>query len=106
MGFAANPNRINVALTRAKRCLIIVGDVSTLSTSTTWTLLIDYIRKNGKEIDSKSLGFGPSHQCPSFDVTRGRYLTATLSLSNSVNKKIGAVIGAREGPRGRIFKSI
>ena len=101
VGFAASPNRINVALTRARRGLIVVGDLATLSSNPTWKLLIDHIRRYGKEVNDQFLGFEPQ-QHPSFDVLNGRVLKAILHLNPSVNKNIGGVIGAHEGPRGKV----
>jgi hypothetical protein len=103
VGFAANPNRINVSLTRARRCLIVLGDLATLSSNPTWKLLIDHIRRFGNDVDSQSLGFLTS-QYPSFDVTKGRILTAILNLNLYVNKNIGGVIGANEGSRGKVIQ--
>ena len=47
IGFLKDKRRLNVAITRAKRKLIIVGDSFTLSTDKTYANLIDYVRKNG-----------------------------------------------------------
>ena len=101
VGFASSPNRINMALTRARRGLIVVGDLATLSSNPTWKLLIDHIRRYGKEVNDQFLGFEPQ-QHPSFDVLNGRVLKAILQLNPSVNKNIGGVIGAHEGPRGKV----
>ncbi len=47
IGFLRDKRRLNVAITRAKRKLIIVGDVATLSSDPTYRHLVEYIDKNG-----------------------------------------------------------
>jgi len=47
MGFISSPNRINVALTRAKALLIVVGDPHMLAMDRNWkTVLVDCIKRN------------------------------------------------------------
>jgi len=48
IGFLNDIRRLNVAITRAKRKLIIIGDAKTLSINKTYQNLIEYIKKNGK----------------------------------------------------------
>jgi len=52
IGFLKDLRRLNVAITRPKRKLIIVGDAKTLSSNETYKNLIEYIKSNGvyKEI--------------------------------------------------------
>ncbi|PPQ72286.1 hypothetical protein CVT24_004675 [Panaeolus cyanescens] len=47
LGFVANPRRFNVAVTRAKALLIIVGDPQVLSLDPLWRSFLNYIHLNG-----------------------------------------------------------
>ncbi|KAI0048936.1 RNA helicase [Auriscalpium vulgare] len=47
LGFVANPRRLNVAITRAKALLAIVGDPSVLSLDPLWRKFLNYINLNG-----------------------------------------------------------
>jgi superfamily I DNA and/or RNA helicase len=47
MGFISNPNRINVALTRARALLIVIGDPHLLNTDRNWGVVLrDCIKRN------------------------------------------------------------
>lgn len=50
IGFLKDVRRLNVALTRARKKLIIIGDSSTLDSHETYLSLLDYISKAGKTI--------------------------------------------------------
>jgi predicted DNA helicase len=54
IGFLSDIRRLNVAITRAKRKLIVIGDAKTLSSNRTYENLIQYIEKNGiyKEVEN------------------------------------------------------
>jgi len=47
LGFLDDLRRLNVAITRAKRKLIIVGDVKTLNSNKTYKRMIEYFKNNG-----------------------------------------------------------
>ncbi|MCB0686127.1 MAG: AAA family ATPase [Saprospiraceae bacterium] len=48
LGFLKDFRRLNVALTRARLKLVIVGDLATLGADETYLSLADYVEKNGK----------------------------------------------------------
>ncbi|KAF9029659.1 hypothetical protein BDZ89DRAFT_1248376 [Hymenopellis radicata] len=45
--FVASPRRFNVAVTRAKALLVIIGDPLVLSLDRLWRQLLNYIHQNG-----------------------------------------------------------
>ena len=47
IGFLSDERRLNVAMTRAKKKLIIIGDMSTLSTNKLFDRLANHIEKEG-----------------------------------------------------------
>lgn len=47
LGFLKDLRRLNVAITRAKKKLVIIGDVATLSTDKTYLNLLEHIEKKG-----------------------------------------------------------
>ncbi|XP_029975303.1 putative helicase mov-10-B.2 [Salarias fasciatus] len=47
MGFVCNKKRLNVALTRAKALLIVVGNPDTLQTNEQWKTFIDFCKEKG-----------------------------------------------------------
>lgn len=55
IGFTADPRRLNVAITRAKSQLIIIGNKRLLETNHLWCTILKTIAVNGKIIDSSEL---------------------------------------------------
>ena len=47
MGFVGDERRLNVAITRAKRGLVLVGDEQTLSSAPVWRDYLRFLRKKG-----------------------------------------------------------
>ena len=54
IGFSADPKRLNVAISRAKGQLIIVGNRDLLETNALWKDILSYIRENGCILDGLS----------------------------------------------------
>ncbi|KAL2630305.1 hypothetical protein R1flu_014991 [Riccia fluitans] len=53
LGFVADPRRMNVALTRAKRGLVVIGHSATLQSSVHWKKWIEMARKQQLIVESK-----------------------------------------------------
>jgi hypothetical protein len=79
LGFLADPRRLNVAITRAKFALWIIGKVKCLATNNDWKKLVEFAEKAGKMKKCKSFEevaeiFTPkdSHSNPKQDYRRPR----------------------------------
>jgi superfamily I DNA and/or RNA helicase len=53
LGFLRDPRRLNVAITRAKRGLILVGDPTVLRTCRHWAALLDSCERRGLCLNAK-----------------------------------------------------
>lgn len=52
VGFLADSRRLNVALTRAKRGLVVVGDAATLRSNRVWSAWLAWARRQGVVVDA------------------------------------------------------
>ena len=54
MGFVADRRRLNVALTRARRAIVVVGDDQTLSSSPHWRSYLEWLQDHGCFLDAET----------------------------------------------------
>ncbi len=59
-GFLADNRRTNVSISRAKKCLIVVGDAVTLSREVTWFKLLAKIRLEGNVFNTNWTPLNPT----------------------------------------------
>ncbi|XP_046666170.1 probable RNA helicase SDE3 [Homalodisca vitripennis] len=55
LGFLTNPKQFNVAVTRARALLIVVGNPCTLSRDRCWNQLLTYCQQNSSNIGVQNL---------------------------------------------------
>ncbi|EIN09073.1 P-loop containing nucleoside triphosphate hydrolase protein [Punctularia strigosozonata HHB-11173 SS5] len=60
LGFVSNPRRFNVAVTRAKALLIVVGNPNVLSLDPLWRGFLNYVHQNGGWTGQSSIGWDPT----------------------------------------------
>ena len=81
VGFIQDSNQLNVAMTRARFSVIIVGDKKTLVSDSLWKNLVE------------NFTFSPSS---AHTVLSKQKVTADMPINTLVSKKIGALIGKYE----------
>ena len=54
MGFVADRRRLNVALTRARRAIVVVGDDQTLRSSPHWRSYLEWLHDHGCFLDAET----------------------------------------------------
>lgn len=55
VGFLDDPRRFNVATTRGRRGLIVLGDPQTLQRDAVWKSWLEYIRSKGLQVDGSRI---------------------------------------------------
>ena len=73
LGFLRDPRRLNVALTRAKRGLVVLGDPGTLRKDAFWGAFLAFASRNGVIVDGKAL-----RKIAGAEVASGEELLAAL----------------------------
>ena len=87
IGFCGNPRRVNVALSRARRGLVIFGCENTLSADHLWRKLLE-------NIDNLTPILG--NDISEVKALNDKQFEGNLRLDASVNFKIGRLLGGRE----------
>ena len=70
LGFLRDPRRLCVAITRARRGLVLVGDARTLRSSHHWTALIESCESRGCFVDAGQLYASASDADKTLDETQ------------------------------------
>ncbi|XP_049791620.1 putative helicase MOV-10 isoform X1 [Schistocerca nitens] len=86
LGFLKNPKRFNVAVTRAKALLIVVGNPNVLQYDRSWKSLLEFCRKNGAYTGCK---YQPQEEKPINDDENNGLDIAGLSLDEPSNVEDG-----------------
>ena len=55
LGFLTDVRRLNVALTRARRGLVVIGDTRTLNNSAAWASWLSAAREKGQCLDASDI---------------------------------------------------
>jgi len=105
IGFLSNEKRMNVAVTRAKRLCVLIGDSGTVGKNKFLKSLVDYFRANGKgknrlrkkikrssnrrkKISPRRINPSTNHLCWRPQQTRGAKKNFMTSLLNSSTKAL------------------
>lgn len=102
VGFVADIRRMNVAITRAKRALWILGNVRTLKSNPAWSFLIDDAEKRGCVIRNAFARELFPHQPQFQSLSRQTDESTTGPRFESIGEKSGSSrVEIRQKPRGR-----
>ncbi|KAJ9511448.1 hypothetical protein QJQ45_029893 [Haematococcus lacustris] len=105
LGFLTNPKRFNVAITRAKAMLVIIGNAEVLVNDPQWASLLEYVHRNGGWVGGAPpaavLSASSAHGPAGTDIEDDwfRHLTRTSDVAAAVSAGgVGGVVAAGPAP--------